>query len=230
MDAIVEHTTRSRESARVGAEAINNSSTTALNPGTALTVDDFSIDNLNPSKLQVPPQTEFDVKVTWSSDGGFGDVYDNDHPDFCTVGFINRPGAQLYVRFKSGGGVETTTQPDCWSTENESPIVETMRAVSISSEGTQTLTAELVGTETGVVHDSATVDIDVTSSVEEPPDFPENPDDGDEDNGGGDDDPADGGDPWNWEDLPLPEIGTGQAYVYGGATAFVLLLIVLLKP
>jgi hypothetical protein len=220
MDAIVAHTQRSRESARVGAEANGNSGTTALNPGTDLTVDNFSIDNINPSQLQAPPQTEFDVKVTWSSDGGFGDIYDTNHPDFCTVGFINRPGAQLYVRLKSGGGVETTTQPACWSTANESPVVETMKAVSINSEGNQTLTAELVGAVTGEVHDTATVNIDVTSGVDKPPDFEDPPEDDDPNNDNGD---GDGPFPW------LPDgqlIGTTEAIGIGAGLALLLVVLI----
>ena len=182
--------------------------------GEALTVEDFSIDDVVPVASSVPTNTEFDLTVQYSSDGGFGDVYDTNHPDFCTVGFINRPAALLYVRVNSA--VTRRTDPQCWATENTNTIAPTLTAVSSSAEGEQTVTVELVGANSKNVYDTREIGINVTDTADDPPD---QPDDTDDDvtipGGGGQNGGQSGGgsvlDPF------LPDIGAGESAAIGAA-------------
>lgn len=192
-----------------------------------VTANEFSIDDVRGVPGAVPPNTEFSVTVEYSASGFQGDpsLWNSDHPDHCTVdrfGIVPQPGAKMFIRVTSA--VTSTSEWDCWLVQNDTPITPTLRAVSASSGGPQEITVELVGYESETVYESTTIEINVDDTADEPEDPPDERDDPDPD------DPTNGGDSYGWDDLPLPEIGTGQAYLYGGVTGLVLLLILLLKP
>jgi hypothetical protein len=187
--------------------------------GEAIAAEQFSFDNIQPASTLVPPDTDFDVSISYSSNGGFGQVFDPDHPDFCTVGLIQRPGARLFVRLKSGGGVQTETPVNCWSVGSTTTISDTLSAASRSTSGDQTITAELVGADTLTVYDAIQTTISVEGDVDDPPDLP---DGGDDD--GDQDEPAGGGifDFLFGDDFS--NIGVG----FAGGLVFLVILLVLL--
>jgi len=192
--------------------------------GEAITAEQFSLDGIEPASTLAPPDTDFDVSISYSSNGGFGQVFDPNHPDFCTVGLIQRPGARLFVRLKSGGGVQTESPANCWSVASTTTISETLSAATRSSPGEQTITAELVGADTLTVYDTVQATISVESDVDEPEDFPENGDDKNG-SGGGDQDDNKGGGPF---DFLFGGGGPGVGVGFAGGLVFLVVLLVLL--
>lgn len=148
-----------------------------------VTAEECSIAEVRAAATAVPPDTGFSVDVEVQAGSPQAPpparLVNRDAPDDCSQPRLVREdivGANLFVRLKSS--VEDNTQPKCYDFTSAVPLgggsyprvyTETLTATTPPDTGTLTLTAELVGTESGTVYDERQVEVNVSQTADTPP-------------------------------------------------------------
>lgn len=181
---IAAHTTRSRQKSRLMTAngSVEGRDITAHNvkPGEYLQLrgSDFQ-GRVNPNS-EVAIQTG--VRTQYES--GDGIIFDTSHPDFCAVGWLKEPGANVVVRTTIDGDSDETG--DCVKATIDGEKTFTTEVLSPGEAGDYTVDVELIGEESGNVYGEESYTITVEGDDSDLPDSDEDTvDPGDDSDDGG---------------------------------------------
>jgi len=200
-----------------------------------VTAEECSIAEVRPAATAAPPDTGFAVDVEVQA--GTSELppparfVNRDAPDDCSQPRFVRTdivGANLFVRLRSS--VEDSTRPKCYDFNPAVPLgvakyprvyTETLTATTPPDTGPLTLTAELIGAESGTVYDTREVQVNVSQTADNPP----------SDAGDGlisIDLPGDSGDDGDGDPLDIPGIDFPLVSDLEGALVVLVLILLLL--